>query len=221
MGKAKAKAEDKRELMIPSHRTTDKSQSLSITLLLGPRFCFILFVSFLLLELFFLPSFSHFHSGTMGQSHSTLAPPPPPATGGIWGVPYWILASTNKALGDLGGSIVSVTKLVIGPISGLGRKSSSPSPSPPPSLSSQMIVWVRNNTGKALLGTLLVGIAVVVGSTAYKSLKLHPKLLKNRKVIRGPGGSKREVIGRCSCSIHSSRFLHGVFELHNLFAPVR
>lgn len=71
------------------------------------------------------------------------------------------------------------------------RRSPPPSPPPPRPWS---VAWVRDNRGKALLGTLLLGVVVVVGYSAYT--KAHRELLKSRQVVRGVDGSKREVIGR-------------------------
>ncbi|KAF9939227.1 hypothetical protein BGZ65_011237 [Modicella reniformis] len=143
----------------------------------------------------------------MGQSNSTPknsspppTPPPPPAgtavssLDGLRNASQWVLSSTNKALGVLGGAIVSVAKPVVASIPVPGRKGSSLPPAPPPSLSSQMVTWIRKNAGKTLLGTLLLGVAVVAGSIAYKSGKAYHRELKKLRVVRGADGSKREVI---------------------------
>ncbi|KAG0302077.1 hypothetical protein BGZ98_007812 [Dissophora globulifera] len=71
-------------------------------------------------------------------------------------VPQRILATTNKALGDIGGTIVSIAKPVMSSLPGRKGGPSTPPlpPPPPPPLSTQAVLWVRRNPGKVVLGEL-------------------------------------------------------------------
>ncbi|KAF9360095.1 hypothetical protein BGX26_010532 [Mortierella sp. AD094] len=142
----------------------------------------------------------------MGQSNSTLANTPPsqpsslpssmPSLEDIRDVPHRILSTTNKALGDLGGTIVSIAKPVISSLP--GRKKTPPvpllPPPPPPSVASQIALWVRANPGKAVLGAVFITAAVIGGSFTYKAGKTHQKQTKKRKIVRGTDGTKRELV---------------------------
>ncbi|KAG0002807.1 hypothetical protein BGZ80_009941 [Entomortierella chlamydospora] len=142
----------------------------------------------------------------MGQSNSTLtntpppqpspSPSPMPSLEDVRDVPYRILSTTNKALGDLGGTIVSIAKPVISSLP--GRKKTPPvpllPPPPPPSLASQIALWVRANPGKTVLGSMFISAAVIGGSLSYKAGKMHQKQAKKRKIVRGTDGTKRELV---------------------------
>ncbi|KAI7827107.1 hypothetical protein BC939DRAFT_445787 [Gamsiella multidivaricata] len=152
----------------------------------------------------------------MGQTNSTLAhsppppppPPPPPSSSSssspkmpsledLRDIPQRILATTNKALGDIGGTLVSIAKPVVSSLP--GRKGSSPPapllpPPPPPSFSSQALLWTRRNAGRIALGTVLLGVAVVVGSMANKARRNYRRQKSKLRVVRAADGSRREII---------------------------
>ncbi|KAI8605730.1 hypothetical protein EDD21DRAFT_362873 [Dissophora ornata] len=145
----------------------------------------------------------------MGQFNSTLAhtpsPSPPsssspsmPSLEELRDVPHRILASTNKALADLGGTIVSIAKPVMASIPRRNGNSLPPAPlippPPPPSVSSQIVLWVRKNPGKIVLGTTLLSFALVAGSVAYRTGKIHRQMKRRLRILHGTNRSRREVI---------------------------
>ncbi|KAF8941263.1 hypothetical protein BGZ58_000548 [Dissophora ornata] len=83
-------------------------------------------------------------------------------------VPHRILASTNKALADLGGTIVSIAKPVMASIPGRNGNSLPPAPlippPPPPSVSSQIVLWQKS---------VVTNVATIEGYTL--SLDLHAR----------------------------------------------
>ncbi|KAG0323100.1 hypothetical protein BGZ99_002939 [Dissophora globulifera] len=111
-------------------------------------------------------------------------------------VPQRILATTNKALGDIGGTIVSIAKPVMSSLPGRKGGPSTPPlpPPPPPPLSTQAVLWVRRNPGKVVLGSVLVSAALVAGSMAFKAGKARREHERRSRILRGGDGARREVV---------------------------
>ncbi|KAF8984651.1 hypothetical protein BGZ46_007357 [Entomortierella lignicola] len=137
----------------------------------------------------------------MGQSNSTLAnqppsqpPSSPSSIENVLDVSQRILSTTNKALGELGGTIVSIAKPVISSLPGQKKSIPAQPPSPPPSVISRVNLWTQKNPGKAVLWAIFISTAIVGGGLTYKTMRSRQKQMKKSKIVRGTDGTKREIV---------------------------